>query len=274
MKIYFLFLFLTIPCWSQISHQVLDSKTEKPVPYVSVYFNDSLIGLTDNSGIIKLNENKYLYRRDGYKDQFSHSKNIRLNKIEEEVLDEIVITIPQKKTIKKIGNEEAFNILLRGVEFISFIEPQKKEIDKSIYKISYPIKKRNKGSTPEESIFKVSIYDEKKVNIYSEIVYPDSDILMLVLNKKIVLPKNGLFIGIEYLGKPVDSDNMYDYFFSYDLYYKNATYYKRNYLNKDQWEILKEINHNEYFSDIYKSMVEPVFTKFKNITPLFQIELY
>src|SRR5690606_13930512 len=173
-----------------------------------------------------------------------------------------------------IGNKEAFTIVLKGVEFISFIKPKKKEVGKQIYKISYPLEKRNHYTENDKSIFKISVYNSAKQKIYSEYVDEIAEKLVLIPHMDIILPKHGLYIGIEYLGKTAETNNLYDYYFSYDLFFKEPTYYKRTYLNKHQWETIQEINDNEYFSQIYKSMIEPVFNRFKNITPIFQIKLY
>jgi len=268
------FLFISFYCRSQIHHKVSDSQSKKPIPYVSVFHNDSLIGLTDKDGKIHLKENYYLYKKDGYREKVTNLSNIWLEKTEGEILEEITISVPSKKIIKNIGNKEAFTILLKGVEFISFIEPNKKEVGKRIYKISYPLEKRNKYTENDTSIFQISIYDSEKQKIYSEYIDDIEENLVLIPNTEIILPKSGLYIGVEYLGKTEETKNIYDYYFSYDLFFKKNTYYKRNYLNKNQWETIEEINDNEYFSQIYKSMIEPVFNRFKNITPLFQIELY
>lgn len=275
MKAYLLFfLFISFSCWSQISHQILDSQSKKPIPYVSVFLNDSLIGLTDKDGKIHLKENHYLYKKEGYVEKITNLSNIWLEKTEGETLEEITIFVPREKIIKNIGNKEAFTILLKGVEFISFIEPKKKEVGKRIYKISYPLEKRNNYTENNKSIFKISIYNSKKQKIYSKHIDYLTEQLVLIPDTEINLSKDGLYIGVEYLGKTEETKNIYDYYFSYDLFFKKPTYYKRNYLNKNQWETIKEINDNEYFSQIYKSMIEPVFNRFKNITPIFQIELY
>src|SRR5690606_30272721 len=218
MKAYLLFfLFISFSCWSQISHQILDSQSKKPIPYVSVFLNDSLIGLTDKAGKIHLKENHYLYKKEGYVEKITNISNILLEKTEGETLEEITIFVPREKIIKNIGNKEAFTILLKGVEFISFIEPNKKEVGKRIYKISYPLEKRNKYTENDTSIFQISIYDSEKQKIYSEYIDDIEENLVLIPNTEIILPKSGLYIGVEYLGKTEETKNIYDYYFSYDL---------------------------------------------------------
>lgn len=271
-----LFLFTTLIttiCLSQSKHTTIDTETHKIIPYVSVFKNDTLIGITDKKGEIFLIDNNYTYKKDGYKESISYEKEIKLEKGFEDYLDEMIIVKPRKKTNRKFGKIEAHQVFMENLEFISFIKPKKNEINKRFYKISYQLGKRENFKL-SESIFRFSIYNTQKEKIYYEYIETDSYDLIIIPNQEINIPKGGIYISLEYLGKTNSVNNPNDFFILTDLFYKAITFYKRNYLYKNNWETYEEIENNERFSTLYKNMPELKFTKFKNITPVFTIEFY
>lgn len=271
-----LFLFTSLIstiCLSQSKHTTIDAETHKIIPYVSVFKNDTLVGITDKKGEFFLIENNYTYKKDGYTQNISNDKEIKLEKGFEDYLDEMIIEKPRKTTTRKFGKVEAHQVFMKDLEFINFIEPKKDEINKLIYKISYQLGKRESFKL-SESIFRFSIYNAQKEKIYYEFIESDSYDLSIIPNQTINIPKNGVYISLEYLGKTNSENNPNDFFILTDLFYKTSTFYKRNYLYKNNWETYEEIENNERFSTLYKNYPEPKFTKFKNITPVFTIEFY
>jgi len=59
-----------------------------------------------------------------------------------------------------------------------------------------------------------------------------------------------------------------------DLFYKAPTFYKRNYLYENKWETYEEIENNERFTILYKNFPELMFSRFKNITSVLEIEFH
>ena len=277
-----IFYYLIVLLYSQINAQstteyfVMDQSTKQPVKFVSVYHKDSLVGYTNDLGIIYLKDNlEYLYKKDLYLDKTSIEKNIYLERLNESfTLDEIIINKPKNVTKKQIGHTEAFSFPLSNLEFITFVSPKKNETNKSLYRIVFPFR-YHKTTQNSDNIYKLTVYSATLEKIYSDYITlsKENDEIEFKITKDLKFENKGLFIGFEKIKNPNEKES-YDILLAFDLYQNNLTYYSRNYLITNKFETFEQIEMEDQFSQFYKTFPEPVINKFKNISPVFTIELF
>lgn len=276
LNILFIVLHYTVFAQSKVEYSVMDLSTKQILPYVSVYHKDSLVGFTNDSGIIFLKENKeYLFRKDGYLENISNEKHTFLEKENDGfTLEEIIIHQPKKLMNKQIGTRKAYTFPIANLEFITFISPKKNERNKSFHKIVFPYK-LHKKIKDSENIFKLTIYSSSLNKLYTDyvILNKENRSIEFLITKDLNFDEKGLFIGIEKIQNPNEVVR-YDILLAFDLYQSNLTYYKRNYIDNSNFETFEEIEMEDQFSKFYKTFPEPIVNKFKNLSPIFSIELF
>ncbi len=220
-----LFLLLNISYITAQEIQILSKQTQKPIPFATVTYieNDSIVGIfpTDEEGKIKLDIPKNIKLIRVYATNY-HTEEIETDKIPNKFfldddfihLDEVVVT-SQKKKIKNLGfaskRTNSNFIFTSGQEATTLIQnPYNK--NKKIKSLLFVLSRRNQNL---DVLFKFHFYKNK--NNQPDEAYAikeKSNIFTLKKGKRrkqkielniqdlgIVLPKEGLFVGIEYIGK-------------------------------------------------------------------------
>jgi len=236
------FLFITFQNFAQINAKVLDSITEKPLPYVNIWVENENIGATseENGNFVISNEslNKTLiFSCIGYEKKaikFSASNQIFYLKEAIQQLNEVVIESQKStifNTISTFNLEEATTGF--GIQLAPWIVGRYFEYNKDYEKTPYLNKvKFATNSNIKNAQFKMVLYIADENGAPGEYLY-NEDIIFSVpkglkettidLSKyKIIFPENGLFIAFEWL--TIESNK-----YKYKLKEFNSNSYKTTY---------------------------------------------
>jgi hypothetical protein len=257
-----IFLLFTNYFYSQdISVVIVDNVTNKIIPFCSINIINKNKGQFSNAdGIFYLKSNKtdsIQISHLGYKNLKIKISNIKdtIKLIQKSVLlDEIIISSNKNKQKKDIGffNRDKYltNYLRLNTEFITLIKPENNsQINSIINEVKFRIKLNKDLLDSISPFFKLHIYENinnfpEKELLNEPILYfcskeTNNKIIIPILNEKIILNKNGLFIGLEFLGtidkKGIKNYNQIDPKKTFDLFalefskkIKNTLTYSKN----------------------------------------------
>lgn len=258
--IFFNFFFVFI--LSQQKIKILDAENNSPIPYTKIIFDDGSYRNTENDGSIEIfpNENFIEIQSFGYENlKVSEKKPSYFLTPKFKNIDEVIIEKPLQKKFLKIGNikkemnsqsfvsskttwtvanyienKENYNKFkfIKSIKFYSKVEKINKNatINLLLYK--------NEDGRPSEEIWKSFIVECK----------PGKNITTKDFNSPILFPKEGIFIGFEWI---INDENS----FEKKVIYNTKDEKKQNTLYK----------YNNPFVYSQKSEINLIFLKSKNI---------
>ncbi|PJR04365.1 hypothetical protein [Avrilella dinanensis] len=200
-------------------------------------------------------------------------------------LNELIINILPKKTKEiRIGKdvESTFwHFLPKGVEFITAYQFKKRDRNKRIFKISFPVSHNPIVKNPTNSIvsFRLNIYTSNRELIYTNTfldVESTNDFVDFVFDKEFLIPQDQLYFGLECIND--DSEFFYsNVFIKMNRFHKGDAFYKLNYLNDDNWYDSDKILNNERFKHLYEGSSRNtgclLCPKYKNVIPILFVYL-
>ena len=215
----FLFMFIAIQLHSQ-NILVIDSLTQKPIPYITVRYNENDGTYTDEKGYFTVNNksndsvmlshiayNNYSIKAALIKDTIIMSPKTK-------PLHEIIITnansVKHIDFLKKNFNHGSFPISSR-VELVTLIIPGTENANAMITKLELRFEKKRFEKTEKDikTLFRINIYTVQQEQIHDKIftsaVYnrnslKQEKVELDLTDSDIQLSENGLFIGIEVIG--------------------------------------------------------------------------
>ncbi len=205
---------------------VIDSVTKKTIQYANVKYLKSLKGtFTDSLGVFKIDKNfvgRIKVSVLGYESKILISKNIKDSiKLwpKDIILDEVVIGRNFEKDygFHKAKGKYIGSSIKRAIVAI-YIPNNNPDVVSYISRLHFKIKKRGKNiSVVRPHLFSRNIetrIPEKELLDYNLLIKQKKnrkDIVSIdISDKKIVFPKKGIFIGLEWVGNTDDIDFGYN----------------------------------------------------------------
>lgn len=249
-------------CTSQENKKivVIDSKTNQPVDFCTIKFNNNggtysnSLGefFLDTAFVKKIKISHISYDEEIIeKNRIDDTIRIHPKKIN---IPEIEISNKYSQSFKliKTENSKEKNIntwhFQPKTEFILFLKPEKNEVGAILHQVSMPCSIKNKDESSNETIvFRLNIYDKNRILIYSKT--KESNIeevknrwLNFILDEQLIFHEQGFFFGIEFIGKiddnkftPLKKGNSIALNFTSSKKNKNNSYYKNIFLDNGNW---------------------------------------
>lgn len=243
---------------------VLDESLETPIEYCSVLIINKDKGVySDSKGLVKIKasaNDSLVISHVLYNDltlPLSAIKDTVWLSQKNQYLDEVVVS--SKKDINPWSKE-------RKVKHKWYIQPKTefcvllkkdKHID-SISKVRFPIENLNylKNSNIERAVFRLNIYSKTKVLIGERLntgnlissVTDNSKHITFSLQKHIVVPLEGLFLGVEFIGFENEANEILaeerNNFIKLNFAStkRSSTFYANKFINNGKWSLLTKNN--------------------------------
>ncbi len=253
-------LFLNLLAQRTISGTVVDSKTKEPIPYAMVSVKGNEIGIySDDKGFFKLekvnNEDSILISHLSYINQTYMATSLKQNcniKLEGKNFElKEIIVLENKYPIFALGNlnikaNSSFQ-MRQGSEAVTLINSPN-ETNAYIKELVYKIPKKRKSNI----LIRAHLYENNNGKPGNEIILKNNKIVIdnrikadIVINLKdlnLKFPKEGLFMGFEFLGTIDVSGNLIG---SHDVLYGPtvSTFLDKNFSNSKC-----KINNNNSFT--------------------------
>jgi hypothetical protein len=196
---------------------VKDSISNEPIAYANINYclDDNIIGgdYTDAEGFLVIRNEKYNLLRVsciGYENKNIKkellSNTIYLDK-KSIILNEVVVTNKNKlETIGQINEKSIIDIGFgKSLEVVSFIENVKNQ-DKTIYSLIIKINKTKKRTGIRLHFYKKNsqkFEPSEEISTNNDIEFIEKNMkgeIEILVKEHIVIPKDGLFVGVEILG--------------------------------------------------------------------------
>lgn len=266
MKFYLVFFALTFAFGQKV--YVKDSVLKEAIAYANVNYciNDSIIGgdYTDSNGLLIISNSTFNslqiscvgYEKEYKKKEFLDSviylkkKSIDLNEV-------IVSNKTRFETFGEIYSNNKIDIGFgKSLEIVTFIENKKNE-EKIAYSLIFKVKKVKK-----KTAIRLHFYNKKpnkqepfeEISSSNEIEFIEEKTtgnVEILIKENIIIPKQGLFVGIEILGIYNDKNGNLEFINdlnnSLHLYFncKNNKYitFVRNRFKSNEWESTEYIKN-------------------------------
>jgi hypothetical protein len=236
-----LFLGISLKLNAQSTVVVLDEETKVPIPYATIKYQDNLGTFTNEKGIFLLDKkfDRLMIKSIGYKELNFDLKDIKdtlLMSVEPIKLDPIVITpLAERSSLSKVnmktnnefhkcyfsnvGNEIAKLILGNSNSKKSYLTNIKIPTNSSILKV------RTKDNTKAKevndafcSVFQIQFYENEN-GLPGQLLNYDLTIIKItqkddkyfqidLSEKNIIVPKEGVFIGLLAIGRADENGNL------------------------------------------------------------------
>lgn len=243
---------------------VFDESSKKPVDYCNVLIVGKDKGeYSDKNGIVKIKANgtdsliisHILYNTRKVKSG-SIKDTIWLSQRNQFLEEVIVNSSKDLKEWSKQRKEKHQWYIQPKTEFCTLLEKQKGT--ESISKVRFPVEYITslKNDQINEAVFRLNIYHNSNGNIGEKLNFDNlicelsnnSNFIFFDLGRSIVLPEEGLFLGIEFIGFQ-DSENAIiknekNNFIKLNFAStkKSKTYFSNKFINEGQWSILEKNN--------------------------------
>lgn len=232
-----------------------------------------MINVTNSDGNAFLPKGNYLFKKEGFSQKISSEQTVFLLPNDMEELEEIVIHQPKKTRKRTIGSDYGTMLFIKGIEYITHIQSRKIEMNKQLYKVSFPTDIMESRTISGESHFKLTIYDSNQQQLCAEYITLPQDKFEFIISKDIKFPAEGLYIGIEFIGKTDENEIVCEFKPGFENNSKRTNYYKLSYLNEDKWKTWEEVMvDGNYFHTVYSK--PPSGFVFNNVAFVFKIEVY
>lgn len=266
-NIYLLF-FVNLFCFSQGTLEIKSSADSTSIPFVTITYikNDSIVGgtYTNEKGIASLDFKKNFDKINiSHLSYYSKIIDIRSNVSSvihlEEKIQELSEVIISNKTSKptwigaELSKKNAFISAYRGFEISTLITGNESLSDRKITKLKFEIKRRKELYA---AILKIHFYDTS-TNVPGRLINDTQDITVIIEAKtkgtitvdleqySIYLPKEGVFVGIEWLGLVdtdhhlIENDTYNDCSLGYNRVEKSNLTFSRNKFLNTTWNPFK-----------------------------------
>ncbi len=223
----FLVMFNDLYCQNIV---VIDSISQKPIPFVNIQFNKNTGTYTNENGFFEVNKKSkdtlrlthIAYKT--YEIKVSEVKNTIILSPNTILLKEVKIT-KDKQIIKyidfpkKTNNIGSWPVGSKS-ELVSLIIPSKENLGSIIYKLYFNFVKRTEKNInlSNHTAIRVNIYTANKNNKVEEKIYSSKVIIinqkknekieLNLMGEQIEFNKDGLFLGLEVIGGIDDLGNI------------------------------------------------------------------